>query len=165
MSIWRELRALARSFGYALRGIGYGIRTQRNLRIHLVALLTVIIFNRIAQLSVIHWCVELLCCMLVISLELVNTALEAACDKFAPEQHPLIGHAKDAAAGAVLAAAIGATVIALLIYFYGGDYLEHTKAFFAAHGHGWVKPALFVGYILAAGFVFLPSVIQKQRTR
>lgn len=165
MSIWRELRALARSFGFALRGICYGIRTQRNLRIHVVALLTVVIFNRIAQLSVIHWCVELLCCMLVISLELVNTALEAACDKFSTERHPLIGHAKDAAAGAVLIAAIGAVVIALLIYFYGGDYPEHTKAFFAAHGHGWVKPSLLVGYILAAGFVFLPSVIQKQKTR
>ena len=165
MSVLRELQALAHSFGFALRGIGYGIRTQRNLRIHLVALMTVLIFNTMAGLSVAHWCVELLCCMLVISLELVNTALEAACDRISKDYDPLIGHAKDAAAGAVLAAAIGAVVIALLIYTRGGAYHAATVAFLQAPGHGWVKPALAVGYLLAAGFVFLPDILRQQKRR
>lgn len=165
MSFLRELCALVRGFGVAFCGIGYGIRTQRNLRIHIVAILTVIVFNTIAQLSVTHWCIEIICCMLVISLELLNTALEAACDKFSPERHSLIGHAKDAAAGAVLVSALGAVGIALLIFFCGGDYQEHTALFFASPDHGWVKSALLVVYILAAGFVFLPSIIQKQKTR
>ena len=164
MKVLCDFLALGKSFGYAIRGIGYGARTQRNLRIHLVALLTVICFNSMAQLSVTHWCIELLCCMLVLSLELVNTALEAVCDKVSPERHPLIGHAKDAAAGAVLVAAIGAVGIALLIFFFGGDYRAKTAAFLSAPEHGWVKPALLAGYLLAAGFVFLPAIRHRQKT-
>ena len=165
MSVLQQLKALARSFGYGFRGIGYGIRTQRNLRVHMVALMTVVIFNLIAGLSVTHWCVELLCCMLVIALELVNTALEAACDKMSEGYDPLIGHAKDVAAGAVLAAAIGAVVIALLIYTRGGAYHAATVAFLRAPGHGWIKPVLAAVYLLAAGFVFLPDVLRQQKRR
>ena len=76
-----EPKKLLRSFGYGAKGILYGIRTQRNLRIHLCALVTVIWFDGMAGFSLEHWCLELLCCMAVISLELMNTALEALCDR------------------------------------------------------------------------------------
>lgn len=159
-----ELLRLLKSFGYALRGIGYGIRTQRNLRIHLVALATVILFNFIAGLSVTHWCIEILCCMLVISLELVNTALEAACDKISTKQHALIGHAKDAAAGAVLVSAVGAVVIAVLLFFRGDEsYRSNTAAWF--QGNPWGKYALLVGAFLGLLFVFLPCFWQKQKKK
>lgn len=73
MKIMKELHRLALSFLYALRGIGYAVKTQRNFRIHLTALMVVVVFNTMAQLSATHWCIELLCCMVVISMELVNT--------------------------------------------------------------------------------------------
>lgn len=159
-----ELLRLLRSFGYALRGIGYGIRTQRNLRIHLVALAAVTVFNCIAGLSVTHWCIEILCCMLVISLELVNTALEAACDKISTKQHALIGHAKDAAAGAVLVSAVGAVVIAVLLFFRGDEsYRSNTAAWF--QGNPWGKYALLAGAVLGLLFVFLPCFWQKQKKK
>lgn len=161
--MWDELRRLGRSFGYALRGIGYGIRTQRNLRIHLTALGTVIVFNSMAGLSVEHWCIELLCCMLVISLELVNTALEAACDRISTELHPLLGHAKDAAAGAVLVSAFGAVVIALLVFLWGGPYCANVVAVLSQQA--WVKYALLAGAMAGALFVFLPSVVQQRKKR
>lgn len=156
-----QLCALLRSFFYALKGIGYGIKTQRNLRIHLTALTVVIVFNTMAGLSVIHWCVELLCCMLVISLELVNTALESTCDQISRESCPLLGHAKDAAAGAVLVCAIGSVIIACLIFFQGGDYQKRVAEMLRAHG--WIKFALLAGVIAAALFVFLPSYMQNKR--
>lgn len=155
-----QIWALLRSFGYAFCGIGYGIKTQRNLRIHLVALLTVVVFNTMAQLSVTHWCIELLCCMVVISLELANTALESACDRFS-EYHPFIGHAKDAAAGAVLVSAIGSAVIAVLIFFADSDYRFHVVQIL--HLHVWVKYAILAGSIPAALFIFLPSVLQTRK--
>lgn len=159
-----ELLRLLRSFGYALRGIGCGIQTQRNLRIHLVALAVVISFNCIAGLSVTHWCIEILCCMLVISLEIVNTALEAACDKISTKQHILIGHAKDAAAGAVLVSAAGAVVIALLVFFRGDPrYRSNTAVWFLENP--WGKYALLAGAVLALLFVFLPCYLQKQKKK
>lgn len=156
-----QLCALLRSFFYAQKGIGYGIKTQRNLRIHLTALTVVIVFNAMAGLSVTHWCIELLCCMLVISMELVNTALESACDQISREIHPLLGHAKDAAAGAVLISAIGSVVIACLIFFRGGEYQQRVAALLQMHG--WIKYALLIGVIAAALFVFLPSYMQNKR--
>ena len=73
----REMVKLLYSFGYALRGVGHGIATQRNLRIHITAVIVVITFNFMAQMSAEHWCIEILCCMIVISLELVNTSVES----------------------------------------------------------------------------------------
>ncbi len=159
----KELHRLLCSFCYAFRGIGYGIRSQRNLRIHLVALVTVIVFNAMAGLSVTHWCIELLCCMLVISLELVNTALEAACDRVSTERNPLLGHAKDAAAGAVLVSAFGSVAIALLIFFYGGPYYSHVTQILQRET--WVKYALLASVLAELAFIFLPSMLQQQKKK
>jgi diacylglycerol kinase (ATP) len=57
----------------------------------------------------------LLACALVLSVELLNTALEAAVDLVSPEWHPLARAAKDAAAGAVLAASLGALLTGLAV--------------------------------------------------
>lgn len=159
-----DLKKLLCSFRYALRGIGYAICTQRNLRIHLTAVAVVVIFNAMARLSVTHWCVEILCCMVVIGLELVNTALEQACDAITTEQHAGIGHAKDAAAGAVLAAAIGSVIVAGLIFFRGDPaYLENITRVW--RHMPWVKYMLVLGAIAALAFIFLPSALQTRKRR
>lgn len=159
-----ELKCLVRSFGYALKGIGYGIATQRNFRIHLTAAAVVTVFNVMARMSVIHWCIEILCCMLVISLELVNTAVETVCDKITDEQHPLIGHAKDASAGAVLMSAIGAVVIALLVFFRG-DPAYQSNVVTVLQTSQWVPIALIIGTAAVLVFIFLPSVLQQKKQK
>ena len=53
---------------------------------------------------------------LILSLELVNTALEAVVDLVTEERRPLAKLAKDTAAGAVLIAAIMAAGVGLLIF-------------------------------------------------
>jgi diacylglycerol kinase len=157
-----ELSRLGRSFGYAIAGIGFAIRTQRNFRIHLVALVMVVYFGTLARLSLTHWCLELLCCMLVISLELVNTAVECACDQISAQKHPLLGHAKDAAAGAVLAAAVGSVILALLIFFRGDP--EYRSRVLAALG---APQILLLAALALAGiaFIFLPSILQQQHDK
>ena len=109
------LGKLFRGFVFAFQGIGRSVITQQNLRIHLVAAVVVGFFGVLARLSAIHWCVVCLCCMLVISLELINTGLEALCDRVEPKQDERIRTAKDSAAGAVLVAAAGSLLIAGLI--------------------------------------------------
>jgi undecaprenol kinase len=53
---------------------------------------------------------------LVLSLELMNTAIERAIDLVTKDVHPLAKQAKDVAAGAVLVASVGAAVTALIIF-------------------------------------------------
>lgn len=56
-----------------------------------------------------------LCCALVLSLELLNTSLEAVVDLASPEVHPLAKVAKDAAAAAVLVGSGGALVVGVVV--------------------------------------------------
>jgi len=53
--------------------------------------------------------------MAVWSAEAFNTALELLCELVSPEFHPLVGRAKDVAAGAVLIAAIGSAIVGAIL--------------------------------------------------
>ena len=112
----RKKDPLYRSFGYAFEGIFTCIRNERNMKIHVVITLLVIIAGFILGLSVTEWCICLGLFGLVMALELVNTAVEAVVDLVTAKRHPLAKIAKDTAAGAVLIAAIMAAVIGLLIF-------------------------------------------------
>ena len=107
---------LARSFGYALRGIGILLRTQANARIHAVATLLAVGAGFWFGIARGEWCAVIAAIGLVWTAEGLNTALEAVVDLVSPEQHPLAGRAKDVAAGAVLCAAIAAFIIGLLVF-------------------------------------------------
>lgn len=105
------------SFRYALEGIATSFRTQRHVRFHCVAAVVVIAAAMALSLPVRDVALLLLVIALVISLELVNTAIEAVVDLAAPEWHRLGKIAKDAAAGAVLVAAFFAVAIGILIFY------------------------------------------------
>ena len=107
---------LYKSFGYAFQGIFNTIRTDRNIKIHCVAAILVTIFGIWLQISKTEWMICFILFGLILALELVNTAVEATVDLFTEERKPLAKKAKDAAAGAVLVAAIFAAVIGILIF-------------------------------------------------
>ena len=104
-----------KSLGYAISGIIQCIQKERNIKIHLVFMFLVIICGFLFRLSITEWLVCILLFGLVISLELVNTAIEAVVDLCTQEYHPLAKIAKDTAAGAVLISAIASVVIGLII--------------------------------------------------
>ena len=107
---------LYKSFGYAFQGIFNTIRTERNIKIHCVAAILVTIFGIWLQISRIEWMICFILFGLILALELVNTAVEATVDLCTEDRRPLAKKAKDAAAGAVLIAAIFAAVIGLMIF-------------------------------------------------
>ncbi|MGG6309877.1 diacylglycerol kinase [Paenibacillus macerans] len=111
-------RRWSSTFWYALEGIAASLKTQRNLRVHVVAAIVVIVAAVGFKLPARDTALLLLVIALVISLELVNTAIEALVDLAAPGWHQLGKIAKDAAAGAVLVAAVFAVAIGILL-FYG----------------------------------------------
>ena len=105
-----------KSLGYAISGIIQCIQKERNIKIHLVFMFLVIICGFLFRLSITEWLVCILLFGLVISLELVTTAIEAVVDLCTQEYHPLAKIAKDTAAGAVLISAIASVVIGLIIF-------------------------------------------------
>ena len=104
------------SFLCAFRGIGYTIKTEAHMRVHLVFTYYVIVAGLILHLRPAEWAAALLCIGTVTALECVNTALERLCDEVHPERAQGIRNAKDAAAGAVLCAAIASAVVGCLIF-------------------------------------------------
>ena len=93
---------LNKSFGYAFEGIRTGIRKERNMKIHCLAVIAVTVAGTFLHIKPVEWCICLLLFGLILSLELVNTALEAVVDLVTKEKKPLAKIAKDTAAGAVL---------------------------------------------------------------
>lgn len=109
-------RARARSIGFALSGVRWFLASQHNARIHLVATSLVVALAAGLGVGRDDWLWLLLAIALVWTAELFNTALEQLADACVPEQHPLIGRAKDLAAAAVLVAALLALLIGLLVF-------------------------------------------------
>jgi diacylglycerol kinase (ATP) len=104
------------SFGPAWRGLCLTFRSQHNAWIHATATAVVIPACWVLRLSRLEGCAVVLCCVAVWTAEAMNTALEMLADAVKPERHPLVGKAKDAAAGAVLVAALGSAGVALLVF-------------------------------------------------
>ena len=107
---------LYKSFGYAFEGIFTGIKKERNMKIHCLAMLCVVAAGFFMKISVTEWCICLILFGLILSLELVNTAVEAVVDLVTEEKKALAKIAKDTAAGAVLIAAIMAAGVGLIIF-------------------------------------------------
>ncbi len=107
---------LWRSFGYALAGLGWLVRTQRNARIHLVIALVAVALGAWLELSGPEWAVLLLTIGLVLAAEAFNTALEAAVDLTSPEWHALARIAKDVSAAGVLVLALAAVGVGVALF-------------------------------------------------
>ena len=107
---------LYKSFGYAFEGIFAGILGERNMKIHCFAAVCVVVAGVLFHISVTEWCICLVLFGLILSLELVNTAIEAVVDLVTEDKKPLAKLAKDTAAGAVLIAAVMAAMAGLLIF-------------------------------------------------
>ena len=107
---------LSKSFRYAFEGIFTCIRHERNMKIHCVMAVLVVIGGFVLHISQIEWFICLILFGLVMSLEMVNMAIEATVDLVTQERKPLAKKAKDVAAGAVLISAIMAAIIGCIIF-------------------------------------------------
>ncbi len=105
------------SFVDAGRGVRWVFRTEWNFRIHLVILCLIVVAGIVFKISAGEWLGVVLSSALVLLAEVINTSLEYLADSVHPEVDRGIGMAKDAAAGAVLIAAIAAAVVGAIIFF------------------------------------------------
>ncbi len=107
---------LWKSFSYAFEGLRSSLSTERNLLIHFSVMLLVILFGILLELSIPEWMICIILFGLVISAELMNTAIEATVDICSPEIHPKAKLAKDTAAASVLVLAIASSIVGALIF-------------------------------------------------
>lgn len=110
------MRAFLRSITYALAGITYVVRTQRNIRIELMIALAATLAGVFFRITAVEWALVILCIGMVLSAELINTVVELAVDLLSPQFHPLAKIAKDAGAGAVLVAALASVGVGVAIW-------------------------------------------------
>ena len=101
---------------FALQGIKQFFSRDRNGQIQMVIGITAIILGFTVSLTPFQWLLVLFCIGLVISLEMINSAIERFCDLVTTEFHPGIKIIKDVAAGAVLVASITSLIIGLIIF-------------------------------------------------
>ena len=107
--------SLLRSFGFALEGVSYLIRTQRSAQIEIVIGVAVVAVALWLGIDALEWAALVLAMTLVLALEALNTSIELAVTLASPERHPLAKAAKDVAAAMVLIAAIGAAVVGVIV--------------------------------------------------
>lgn len=112
----QECKKLINSFRYAIEGFISSFKTERNMKIHILAMFVVVLLGFYFKLNLVEWCFIALAISLVIGAELFNTAIETIVDMVSPEKNPKAKLAKDISAAAVLALAIGAVVIGTIIF-------------------------------------------------
>lgn len=148
-----NIKALLKAFFYAFSGIFTAIKTQRNFRIHTVAAIYVFSASLFYNFSNLDYAVLILICVLILSLELINTALENVVDICSPKYNKLAKAAKDCVAGAVLISAIGAIFIG--ICFFGNmDVIKSIFFYYGNHIPAFIF--LLISIVIAVIFIIYP---------
>ena len=109
------MKKFLRAFIYASNGIIKAMG-ERNVRIQTGCAVAVIAAGFYFHITLSEWITLLIMISLVLSLELINTAIENLVDLVSPERKPLAGKIKDISAGAVLIAAVFSVIVGILIF-------------------------------------------------
>jgi undecaprenol kinase len=104
------------SLGFAIQGLIQVVKYERNFRTHIGFAIAVILAGIWSDLRLMEWLIIILCIAGMLSLELLNSALERVVDLASPKTHELAKQAKDMSAGAVLVFACASAIIGILIF-------------------------------------------------
>lgn len=108
--------SISETFGFALSGIVYAFKTQRNIKIHIVIAIIALLLGFLLDIDQSNWIAIILCICGVLGAELFNTSIETITDLVSPDWNELAKHAKDVSAAAVLIMAIGSVVVGCIIF-------------------------------------------------
>ncbi len=109
-------------FRYALKGLQTAVKSEFNLKLHLISAIITVILGFVLKVSTMEWCILVIAIGIVLVAELFNTAIEQLVNLVQPDFHPTAGKVKDIAAGAVFVASICALICGLLVF--GNKVLE-----------------------------------------
>ena len=151
-------QGVTRSFNHAYRGLVYSVRTQRNMRFHVVASAAVLVLSLLVGVSKLELSMLVLVILAVFMAEMFNTAMEFAVDLVTQEYHPLAKLAKDVSAGAVLVASIAAVLVGYLIL---GDDLGPFSLETLDRVRRWPEHLTLVALVLVSIAVVLGKALTR----
>ena len=111
-----------KSIKYSLDGLFYAYRYEQSLWIHGFAVILAIVLGFIFKIKLAEWAIIFIALGIILALELINTAIEAAVDLTTTEIHPLAKVAKDCGSAASFVMSIVSIVISLFVF--GPYFLE-----------------------------------------
>jgi len=112
----RRSPSLIESFNYAIEGIIHVLRTHRNMRIHFLVAIAVLVAALWVGVDRFELMALLISIAFVLIAEMINSAIEQAIDVATTSFDPLAKLAKDVAAGAVLIASVNAVAVGYLVF-------------------------------------------------
>ena len=110
------MRSFLKGFVYAFNGLVVFFRNERNGKVQLLVAALVVAAGFWLHISAAEWMTVLACIAAVLSLEMLNSAIEKLCNLVQPGFHPAVRVIKDISAGAVLWVAIFSTIIGAIIF-------------------------------------------------
>ena len=110
------LKKRSNALRFAFDGLISSFKKESHMKIHSVCAFIVIATGFYFKISPFEWIAILFCIALVITLELINTAIEKLCDIAMPDQHPTIKYIKDISAAAVLVVSVFAVITGILVF-------------------------------------------------
>lgn len=113
---WHKSTSLREAFTHAGNGINLAFRTERNLQVQTIIFVLALVLAFIIKLSFLEMAIIILVATMIITLEMVNTAVEHFADIVEPQYSGTIKLIKDITAGAVMLASLSSIVIGLLIF-------------------------------------------------
>jgi diacylglycerol kinase (ATP) len=121
-------RRLFESFNYAIEGFLYVVKTQRNMRLHFLLGIIVLLLGLYFNFSKLELIILLITICFVFVAEMFNTGAELMIDLITDEFHPLARIIKDISAGSVLVAAVNAVFVGYLLFLSSapGDTIQNS---------------------------------------
>lgn len=105
------------TFKNARKGFRLVLKSEMNLRIHVVIAFFVLILAYILKFSALEYCMLLFAIAIVIVSEMLNTAIEFALDSVYHNKYSkMVGMAKDISAGAVMFASVISVLVGIILF-------------------------------------------------
>ena len=109
------LTRIVRAFGYSMQGLSAALRHEAAFRQELMLAVVLLPLGVWLGETGVERVLLAGSWLLVMIVELLNSAVEATVDRFGPERHELAGRAKDIGSAAVLLTIVLAVLVWLLI--------------------------------------------------
>ena len=104
------------SIKYSIEGLAHAYKNEQSLWLHAICTIGIIILGFLLQISFIQWAIIVIALVIVLAVELLNTAIEATVDLVTKEIHPLAKVAKDCGSAAAFVSSIMVFIICCFIF-------------------------------------------------
>ena len=112
----RRKRSWPKKFRDAFRGVRVGVRGQSSFGVHFFFAGAVLVAAGLMRVTLVEWCLLLLCIAIVLTAEMFNSLLESMAKAITDQHNPHLADALDIGSAAVLVASIGASIVGAIIF-------------------------------------------------